>query len=149
MNEFESCINEILVDTFQYITQYEEVSLRNIHTVPVTINEAHMIDAIAKKQDTATVSELAQQLGVTVPTATVAVKKLESKGFITKHPCPDDGRRYTISLTETGNHINRVHSIFHRRMVNNISRKFTEEERAVLLQALQKLRDFFKDSAES
>jgi len=150
MDEFEKGLNNVLVDTFNLILKYEESSLKNIVNVPVTITEAHMIEAIGTQESSeTTVSELATLMHISMPTATVAVKKLESKGFIAKAPCAKDGRRTIISLTEIGKKIHKAHDLFHRRMVKNISNQFQEAEKDVLYRAVIKLSDFFKEKIEA
>jgi DNA-binding MarR family transcriptional regulator len=145
MDDFETDLNGILADTFNYIQKYEESSLKNFLDVPVTINEAHMIEAIGKekKQET-TASKLAAILNITMPSATIAVKKLESKGFVQKTPCVKDARRIIISLTDTGRKIEKAHRLFHERMAKNISRQFGAEEKDVLLRAVKTLNKFFR-----
>jgi len=145
MDDFEKSLNHVLVDTFNSILKYEEGSLRNIVSVPVTITEAHIIEAIGTQEnEEATVSGIASLLNLSMPTVTVAVKKLESKGFIRKVPCATDGRRTIISLTDAGKKIHRAHRLFHLRMIRNISSQFPEEEKDVLYRALIRLSEFFK-----
>ena len=150
MNAFEQSLNHLLVDTFNYILKYEETSLKKNLRVPVTITEAHMIEAVGNQvnQET-TVSGIASLLGIAMPTATVAVKKLEHKGFIKKIPCANDGRSTIISLTELGKKIERAHRLFHERLVRNISRQFADVEKEVLLHAVKTLSDFFKEKVEA
>ncbi|HHT53708.1 MAG TPA: MarR family transcriptional regulator [Clostridiales bacterium] len=148
MDEFEKSLNDILVNTFNNILKYEEASLKTIADIPVTMAEAHMIEAISKRGGQSTVSDIANDLNITPPTATVAVKKLEKKGFVIKVPFSKDGRRFIISLTRKGEKVDRAHSIFHRRMVRNISRKFTDTEKNILLVAVKKLGDFFGEKAK-
>jgi len=150
MDNFEKSLNYVLVDTFNAILKFEESSLKKIVSVPVTITEAHMLEAVGEKNDEGTtVSDVASFLGVSMPTATVALKKLESKGFVNKVPCIKDGRRMIISLTEMGKKINRAHSLFHRRMVKNISNQFPDAEKDVLFKAVTRLNSFFKERAEA
>ena len=150
MDTFETSLNHVLVDTFNSILKFEESSLKKIVSVPVTITEAHMIEAIgAQENKEATVSEIAHTLDISMPTATVAVKKLESKGFINKAPCAMDGRRIIISLTEMGKKIDKAHGLFHKRMVRNISKQLQETERDVLYRAVTKLSEFFREKAEA
>jgi len=150
MDDFENSLNNVLVETFNSILKFEESSLKNIVSVPVTITEAHMIEVIGTlEKKEATVSEIASVLNVSMPTATVAVKKLESKGFITKVPCVKDGRRAIINLTELGKKIYKAHNLFHKRMVRNISRQFQETEKEVLYRAVTKLNEFFREKAEA
>jgi len=150
MDDFENGLNSVLVDTFNMILKYEESSLKKIVSVPVTITEAHMIEAIGTQENgETTVSEIASVLNVSMPTATVAIKKLESKGFIKKAPCAKDGRRTIISLTAMGKKIEKAHRLFHLRMVKNISKQFPEDEKVILFKAVTKLSEFFKEKIEA
>ena len=47
-------------------------------------------------------SAIAEQLGVTAPTASDSVSTLEGKGLVIKGPAPDDGRALAVALTEDG-----------------------------------------------
>ena len=150
MDEFEKSLNHVLVDTFNMILKFEESSLKKIVSVPVTISEAHMIEAIGAHENAeTTASEISSVLGITMPTTTIAIKKLESKGFIKKAPCATDGRRTIISLTDMGKRVNKAHNLFHRRMVKNISNQLEEDEKDVLYGAVVKLSEFFKDKVEA
>ncbi|MCL1790103.1 MAG: MarR family transcriptional regulator [Peptococcaceae bacterium] len=149
MDDFEKKLNHVLVDTFNSILKFEEISLKGFLSVPVTIAEAHMIEAVGTQENMATtVSKIASMLKIAMPTATVALKKLESKGFIKKVPCDKDGRKTIISLTDLGQRIERAHRLFHEKMVRNISRQFAEAEKDVLLKAITKLSDFFMEKVE-
>ena len=140
----------MLVDTFNNILKYEETSLKAIMNIPITITEAHMIEAVGRQEnEEATVSKIASLLNIAMPTATIAVKKLESKGFIKKAPCDTDGRCTIISLTDLGKKIDRAHRLFHEKMVRNISRQFLDSEKEVLLTAIDKLNEFFKAKVEA
>ena len=150
MDNFEKSMNNVLVDIFNLVLKYEEISLKKIVDTPVTIAEAHMIEVIGIKEDNeTTVSEIAFLMNISMPTVTVAVKKLESKGFVKKVPCAKDGRRMIVTLTETGRRINKAHGLFHKRMVKNISSQFQEAEKDVLYRAVAKLSDFFKERVKA
>jgi len=149
MNTFETSLNSLLVDTFNYILRYEEIALKAILNSPVTVTEAHALEAVGKQSGGVTVSEIAAALNIAFPTATVAVKKLEHKGFVTKSSCSEDARRFIVTLTDKGKWINKAHELFHRKMVNNISREFSDSEQDILLRAVQKLSAFFKEKVEA
>ena len=146
MNDFEKSLNNILVNTFNNILKYEEQSLKSISGI--TVSEAHIIEAISNHK-VASVSEIATSLDIAVPTATVAIKKLEKKGFIIKVPCKKDGRRTLISLTELGRKIDHAHNIFHRKMVTNVSKNFNSSEKKLLLNVIAKLNEFFQKKVEA
>jgi len=48
-----------------------------------------------------------------------------------------------------GKRIERAHHLFHERMVKNISSQFLEAEKVILLQAVNKLREFFREKVEA
>jgi len=142
--DFEVLLNRILVETFNNILKFEGEALRKLSSDPVTVAEAHLLEAIAQQPDGITVGQLAGRAGITAPTATVAVKKLEKKGLVAKTSSPDDARSSLISLTKRGKAIDRAHQMFHKNMVNTIAEAFAEEEKAVLLKAIAQLNDFFR-----
>jgi len=150
VNDFETSLNRMLADTFNNILKYEEVSLRNVLGVPVTITEVHIIEAVGNQENReTTISRIASLLNISKPTATVAVMKLEQKGFVVKKPCERDARRIIVSLTDMGGRIDRMHRLFHAKMVKNISRQFADAEKEVLLRAVKTLSEFFKSRVEA
>ena len=150
MDDFEKSLNTVLVDTFNLILKYEDFSLKKTTKAPITITEAHIIEVIGAQENMeTTVSEIATLLGISMPTATVAIQKLESKGFVEKSPCAKDGRRIIITLTDKGRKIERAHRLFHARMVRDISSQFHGAEKDVLFLALTKLSEYFKRKIEA
>ena len=144
MTDFESALNDLLVDTFNTILKYESQSLKNLSGISVTIGEAHTIDAIARLNPPVTVSQVADRMGLARPTMTITIKKLEQKGYIEKTTSAEDGRRVTLVLTDQGKLIDRVHSIFHQRMVRDLSALLQPEERAILLTGIGQLNRYFR-----
>ena len=149
VNEFEKGLNLALIDTFYYILKCEEASLQQLLNVPVTLTEAHMIDTIGRQErKESSVSRIARLLNIAMPTATVAVKKMEKKGFVKKQPCESDARRTIISLTDVGRKIEKIHHLFHEKMVRNISGQLQDGEKEILLSTTRKLSEFFRSTAE-
>ena len=144
MKDFEEHLNILLVEIFNNILKYEERFLKTKHDPPITVSEAHMIEFVGRFKDPS-IGQLANLLGITPPSATVAVKKLERKGILTRLQSSDDGRKAHVYLTEIGKRIDRIHSIFHRRLVRTISGQFSEDEQKILLVAVQKISQFFID----
>ena len=148
MDNFETSLNDLLVDTFNAILKYEEKSIKSLSDVAVTVGEVHILEAVARSQHPPTLSELAGRLGVALPSVTVAIKKLEQKNLATKTGCADDGRRWRLSLTALGQKTYRAHELFHRRMIKTLSDGFSAVEKDILLKAMGKLRLFFAQKAE-
>jgi len=147
VRDFEKNLNILLSDTFNSILKYEALCLKSIYSVPVTVSEAHMIESINRAGEP-TVSELARLLGITLPTATVAVKKLERKGFLTRASDGADARKSFLSLTESGLRVDKAHSLFHKQLVRRISAQFDEGEKEILLAAIRKISEFFQSKVK-
>ncbi len=148
MPDFETRLNELLIDIFNSVSKYEARSLKSLSDNAVTAAEAHIIEAVAKAGDGMTVGDIAAALNVAASTATVALKKLEGKGLVTKTASPEDGRRSIIRLTELGMKINRAHMYFHRRLAKNVGHDMTEPEKEILLSATGKLARFLREKAD-
>ncbi len=149
MRDFEQSLNELLSETFYTILKYEAHSLRTMVDPDVTVAEAHLLEVIGREPAGLSTGDIATALNIAPPTATVAIKKLVSKGFVQKSPCPEDGRRSIITLTPRGRRIDRAHTFFHRKMVHNISGKFNQTEKQVLLSAVDTLNTFFKENIKA
>ena len=141
-------LNTLFVDTFDAIMRVEEKSLKQVGKGELSIAEFHTLECISSGEDQSrTVGEIAEALGVTVPTVTVCVNKLVKKGYVTKHRSDKDARIAIIELTREGRKMNRLHRYFHEQMVLSISQEFTEEELDCLLRCIRKLSEFFDEHA--
>lgn len=145
MDPFSNEVNEILVSTYREINRIEELVLRSLSKDNLSISELHMLDVVGRQG--CTVTDISQSMGVSMPSATIAIKKLEQKGYVTKERDPEDARRVCIRLTLLGRKAEAAHHWFHRQMVHNIGKAFDPEEREVLLRAIRGLNTFFKEKA--
>lgn len=145
-------LNALLVSTFHSIERYEERSLRSFDGLDLSVNEAHVIEAVGASAGDhrrgLTVSGIAAVLGVRVPTATAAVNRLVSKGLLAKERSADDGRSIDVRLTRAGRRAFRLHSLFHRRLVDAVAGDLTPDERGALASGICKLRAFFEAAAD-
>lgn len=144
-DEFSKLLNETLVDTFRTILKVEEHSLRNLGGIDLTISEMHFLEAVGRSDGQGrTISDIAQRLGITLSSVTIAVNKLAQKGYVEKVKGETDGRTVFVKLTKKGRRVDAVHQYFHENMVRNISSDFTDEDREILLTGLKRLNAFFK-----
>ena len=147
MDDFSSALNSILVEVYHNILRVEELSLRKDSKVNLSINEMHLIEAVGSADGTGiTISELAEKLKIRRPSATVAVNKLEKKGYVRKVDCENDGRVVRVYLTPEGKKIDAYHKYYPRNMVKEISDEFTDEEKICFMKAVRKLNEYFKKS---
>lgn len=139
-------LNTLFVETFDAILRVEEKSLKRVANGELSIAEFHTLECISQGEDCRrAVGEIAEALGVTVPTVTVCVNKLVKKGYVTKTRSEKDARIAIIELTPEGKKMNRLHRYFHEQMVMAISHEFNEEEIDCLLRCIRKLNEFFEE----
>ena len=145
MKKFAEQLNFILVETFWTILKVEEKTLKNSSKINLTINEMHLIEAIAKNNNKGrTISDLADDMGITLPSVTIAVNKLVKKGYVNKIKAESDGRVVLATLTKQGLKMDSIHRYFHENMVRSVEKEFTAEEKELLIKAMDKLNSFFK-----
>ena len=145
MNPFSRELNELLVSTYREITRIEELVLRSLSHSTLSISELHMLDVVGRNG--CTVTDIAQSMGISMPSATIAVKKLEKKGYITKEKDTSDARKVVIRLTTEGRKAEAMHRWFHRQMVRNVENAVAAEEREMLLRVIRGMNEFFEAKA--
>ena len=135
MDEFSARLNDLIVDTYRSVLKVEESMLKNSHGIDLSISEIHMLEAVGRGEGhRRTISGLAEDLDITLPSVTVAINKLLKKG----------GRTVYVSLTRKGKKMDSVHRYFHENMVRSIISGMTEEEKQALYCGIQKLDAFLK-----
>lgn len=92
--------------------------------------------------------ELAEKIGITPPSMTVAIRKMEEKGYIAKTADERDQRKTQIYLTEKGSGcIDGMKQVF-RQMEDVMFRGFLQEERLLLRRYLLQMSDNILNSRE-
>lgn len=143
LNEF----NEMLTTAYRNIVKVEELMLRQFSNDKLSISELHMLESIGKHRKAgATVTDIAQDLDITLPAVTMMVKRLEKKGYITKYRSEKDARRVQIVLARDGRRAEVAHRYFHRRMVRAITADLENAERDAMISGLRKMNSFLQMS---
>jgi len=150
LRPFTDILNDLLVAVFNDILRAEEEYLRKGLSRGLTIREMHMIEYIGKAgAEGRTLSEIADFLKVARPSVTVAAKKLEGKGCLEKNSCAQDGRVVRVTLTREGRKVFMQHMRFHTLMVRELEDGLSDDEKSVLIRAIEKLDKFFEKSIEA
>ena len=148
MDPFNKELNDILVDTFRSILKVEEQAIKNTGRIDLTITEMHLLVAVGKqKGERRSISDIAEDLDVTLPSVTVAINRLAKKGYVLKTKSESDGRMVFVNLTKLGHKMDSVHQYFHEQMVRNISIGLSQEEKTALLNGMNRLNYFFKQKS--
>lgn len=86
MKPFEEQLNAVIVDTYRSILKVEETILKRSDKIDLTINEMHLIESDGeRKKQTENLSEIAEDLGITLPSVTVGINKLMKNGICGKN----------------------------------------------------------------
>lgn len=92
-----------------------------------------------------TMTEVAKDLGITTGTLTTAINKLVKKEYVERTRGEEDRRSVIIALTRKGKLAYRIHEKFHQDMINETVEGLEKNEEEVLIRALGKLNDYFKE----
>ena len=145
MNNSYNILNELLVKIFNDILQIEQNALKEGEFKDISITEVHTIEAVGM-YGSRTMTEVAQDLKITVGTLTIAINNLVKKGYVERNRSESDRRVVEISLTRKGKLAYRVHEKFHTDMIKSTIKGLADEEESVLVRALDNLNTFFKDN---
>lgn len=135
-------LNTLLVDLFNDILQIEEKSLKNGALNDLSVTEIHTIEAIGMYKSR-TMTEVANDLKITVGTLTTAINKLIKKGYVERNRVEEDRRLVLICLTKKGKLAYRLHEKFHKDMIEATIDGLSEEEENILIASLERLNNFF------
>lgn len=141
-------VNELFTDTFSSVLRIEEHALKNRFTEGLSISELHTICAVGMYEKNP-MNVVANRLDVTLATLTVAINKLEKKGYVKRERSETDRRQVLVALTTNGKKAYRAHGLFHKRLINNALEGLTAEEETVLARALTKVKLFFEEEYEA
>nr|WP_185593342.1 MarR family transcriptional regulator [Peptostreptococcus russellii] len=120
----------------------EEKAVRMRGISNLTMSEIHAIDAIGIG-DGKMMSEVAEQLHITMGTLTSTMTKLEKKGYAKRTKDPTDRRVVLASLTRKGELAYKIHKNFHDEMVDRVILDLNLHEDKVLIKSLRNINEFF------
>ncbi len=103
----------------------------------VTMPQLALLDWVAASPGCG-IQEIADGLGVTAPTASVGVRRLEGAGLLERRPDPHDGRAVRLFLTPRGRVLQEQAHAFRREKMSRILAGLTAEEVETLLTLLER-----------
>ena len=147
MEKSKKVLNDLLVQLFNDILLIEEKTLQNGPLSDLSVTEIHTIEAIGMYKDR-TMTEVAQDLKITVGTLTTAINKLIKKGYVERKRTEEDRRVVLIHATKKGKLAYRLHEKFHSDMINETIGVLDEDQEKILVSSLEKLNVFFMEKYE-
>lgn len=145
MDAFGEELNTLLVETYRSVGRIEELMLRDLSAGRLSIGEMHTIECVGKSGAKGrSITEISQEMNITLPSVTAMVKRLEKKGYLAKEKDPGDGRMVHITLTAEGRRADIAHRWFHRRMIASVREGMDESEQDVLLRSMRCVNEFMR-----
>ena len=118
-------VNLMIEEFYKVFYEIEELMLKQ-GIKCLTTTELHVIEAVGN--DELTMNELSDKLGITMGTATVAVNKLNDKGFIKRERSSDDRRKVFVTLSKKGLEALKYHDLFHKTIIEKITKDLSNGE---------------------
>jgi len=84
------------------------------------------------------IQDIAAGLGLSAPTVSVSVRRLEELGLLERQPNPQDGRAIRLFLTAQGRALYARAQAFRRQKMRHLLAGLTDEEKATFLSLLEK-----------
>lgn len=128
-------LSKTIVEFYERLSSWEDSVVRDSG---LTTAQAHTIEIVGHAGPIK-MKDLAQKIGVTTGTLTVAVDRLEEKDLLVRKPCQTDRRAYLIELTQAGRTYFQQHHNFHIKMTQEIVSDLTKEEQQIFGKILEKM----------
>lgn len=144
MSDILETINHYLVAINEKVYDIEEAAIHDAGYTDLSVSEVHTIDAVGIDTPR-NMSEIAASLNITIGTLTVAVNKLEKKGYLERKRSDKDRRIVNVVPLERGKKVYKLHAKIHREMVKASLSQLSEEEGKNLASALEGLDNYLKD----
>lgn len=141
MSKAKDILNDLLVTVFNYITNIEAVSLKQMG-VELSMNEVHILEAI-KDTDVPIMTNVASKLLITTGTLTTAINTLVQKGYVERYQEENDRRKVLLKLTSKGDDVIHLHDVFHNEMIENAIKDMNISEDSDLIPMLENLSTYF------
>lgn len=140
--EIKELLNYILKDLFYKVLRLQAKSVSKSTNNNINRTEMHVLENV---QDTpnATVTDIAETLGISKATASVSIARLQDKDFLKKIKSDKDKRKSILVLTENGELCCKKHKQFHDTMIRSVLKEFKIEEYPEVIKSLQALAGFF------
>ena len=112
---------------------------RDPHTQhKVSQRQISILDHLDAIEATA-VTQLALHMGVTPSTISLAIDRLEGRGYVTRNRDVQDARRVLVRLTESGVQVREAHSVLDAERVTDLLAELNDAQRGRAVQGLELL----------
>lgn len=130
-----SDLSQKFMEFYDKLSSWEHSVVKDSGLSPA---QMHTIEVIGHHKNLM-MRELADRLGITTGTLTVAVDRLEKMSMVKRMPHEHDRRSWLIVLTEKGKQMYEQHNKHHEEFTQEISHDLTNKEIETLYQLMDRV----------
>jgi len=124
-----------IVEFYERLSSWEDSVVRDSG---LTTAQAHTVEMVGHS-GAIKMKDLAEKIGITTGTLSVAVDRLEKKHLLRRIPHETDRRSFLIELTPEGKACFREHHEFHLKMTRKIISGLTPVEQKTFADVIEKI----------
>lgn len=145
MKDFAKEFNRIIADAYHSLLLMEETK-KKYSKAGFSFRDRNTITYLKRHEGGVKISDIADYLKISRPSATSLIKKLEKNGLVDKEIDPNNERNTIVSLTRKGDLFYVYQRRYRERLAERVCDGFTDKEKEVLYEGFSRLNDFFLDS---
>ena len=149
MDDFTAQFNNILVRAYHNVLLMEETKRKNSRTTTSFRGRNAMEFLYKSENGEKKISEIADYLKISRPSATSLIKKLETLDYVRRSVDKDDERSTIISLTRRGRLVTALQIAHRNKVSSQICEEFTDEEKQVLYKGFCRLNEVFEECIDT
>ena len=132
-------LSHTIVEFYEKLSSWEMAVVKDAgHSLP----QIHAVEILGANGDLR-MKELAEKMGITTGTLTVQIDKMEQAGLVARKAHQQDRRSILVGLTEQGQAVYREHDQLHHGLSDQLTAKFSDSERELLLSFFQRMNSEF------
>ena len=143
----DACAQEIL-DVVPVVMRSIRAELRRHRTADLSVPQFRTLAFIDRKAD-ASLSDVAEHIGLTLPSMSKIVEGLVVRKFVTRQTARDDRRRMTLALTARGLTALQSSRTATRACLAEDLATLSDRQRDIIVQAMEILRPVFTPQGEA
>lgn len=147
MDNFDKKFNGIIVEVYHNLLLMEETK-RKYSRASFSFRDRNALTYLGRFEEGRTISDVANYLRISRPSATVLIKKLDKYGFVSKHSEPGNERNTIVSLTKKGKLFAAFQQRYRRRLTAAVCDGLSDEECEALYKGICRMNEFFIDTID-
>ncbi len=147
MDDFNRNLNNIIVESYHNALQMEEKLKKNTRT-KLSFRDRNVMEHLLENEEGLSLSEIADYLKLSRPSATEIIKKLESMGLVERFrdASENDDRKKRVRITKKGRFICALQRQYRKELVSRITEDLDEQEKEAFYKGMKALNRCFDQS---